>query len=319
MQKALESRKSSSWYSNSGRWLLLCLFVLPPISSHADNLRVLLVLSDSAPPYRQFSAALNQALIENNANVTIAEAYADAKPQPGSSAKTDLVIAVGMKAMELAIADFDAPVLGVMIPRAGYEALPERRSSQKPLKAVSAIYLDQSWERQLAFIQATLPKHSVVGVLYSPDTPITLPRLPRGMSLNAKSVRSAETLFAALENILNSSDVLLVIPDNEIYSSSNVRNILLTSYRYKVPLIGISQAYVNAGALGAIFSTPEQLAGQAAQMIASFAGNRRLPEPQHPVLFSIALNQQVARSLGIALDSPEAIRERMDKAGEGRR
>ena len=138
------------------------------------------------------------------------------------------------------------------------------------------------------------------------------------MSLNAQSTRPAENLFATLESVLNSSDVLLVIPDSEIYSSSNVRNILLTSYRYQVPLIGISQAYVNAGALGAIFSIPEQLAGQTVEMIIFFARSRRLPDPQYPVLFSISLNQQVARSLGIALDSPEAIRERMDKAGEGK-
>ena len=137
------------------------------------------------------------------------------------------------------------------------------------------------------------------------------------MSINAQSVRSPETLFATLEAVLDRSDVLLVIPDSEIYSSNNVRNILLTSYRMKVPLIGISQAYVNAGALGAIFSTPEQLAKQTETTIASFARQRLLPRPQYPSLFSIGLNQQVARSLNIPLDSPEAIHERMSKAEEG--
>ncbi len=190
---------------------------------------------------------------------------------------------------------------------------------QRSPRAIGAIYLDQPLDRQLNFIQALLPRHSIVGMLYSPDMPISLPRLPRGMSLNVKSVRSTETLFAVLENILNSSDVLLAIPDSQIYSSSNVRNILLTSYRYKVPLIGISQSYVNAGALGAIFSTPEQLADQAAEMIVSFSNGGALPEPQYPASFSIALNQQVARSLGINLPSTQTILERMGKAGEGRR
>ena len=285
----------------------------------AETLNVRLVISDSTPPYQKFSAALNKTLVENNANVTVIESQAGAILQPGSNGKTDLVVAVGMKATELAAANFNAPLLSIMVPKTSYEALLERHSSIYPAKTASAIYLDQPWDRQLNFIQAALPRHSIVGVLYSPNTPIVLPRLPRGMSLNAKSVRSDETLFNALENILNSSDVLLVIPDSEIYSSNNVRNILLTSYRHNVPLIGISQAYVNAGAIGAVFSTPEQLAGQAGEVIASFARNRRLPEPQYPVSFSISLNQPVARSLGIALDSPEAIRERMGKAGEGGR
>lgn len=285
----------------------------------AETLNIHLVLSDSTPPYQQFSAALNKALAKNNANVTVVESQAGANHQSGNGTKIDLVIAVGMRATELAITDFDTPLLSVMIPRTGYEMLRERRSSQRSAKAVSVIYLDQPWDRQLSFIQAALPSHSIVGVLYSPDTPIHLPRLPRGMSLNAKSVHSAGTLFATLKNILDSSDVLLVIPDSEIYSSSNVRNILLASYREKVPLIGISQAYVNTGALCAIFSTPEQLAEQTAEAIVSFASDRQLPEPQHPESFSIGINQQVARSLGIEMASPDVIRERMKKAGEGGR
>jgi len=281
--------------------------------AQAETLNVHLVLSDSTAPYQQFSTALNKALAASKANVAIIEKHA------GDSAKADLTIAVGMKATELAISDSSSPVLGVMIPKAGYEALLEKHASRKPLKAASAIYLDQPWERQLNFIQAALPKHSIVGILYSPNIPIVLPHLPKGMSINARSVRSAETLFATLENILESSDVLLVIPDSEIYSSSNMRNILLTSYRQKVPLVGISQAYVNAGALCAIFSTPEQLAWQTASVIGSFATDRRLPAPQYPTSFSIGLNQQVANSLGIELAPPEVIRQRMDKAGEGGR
>lgn len=283
----------------------------------AETLNVRLIMSDSTPPYQQFSAALGKALIKNNADVTVIESQAGAIPQSNGSAKIDLVIAAGVRATELVIADFNAPLLSVMIPRTSYEMLRKRGSSQRSPKAVSAIYLDQPWDRQLSFIQAALPNHSTVGVLYSPNTPIVLPRLPQGMSLNAKSVSSAKTLFATLENILNSSDVLLVIPDSEIYSSSNVRNILLASYRQKVPLVGVSQAYVNAGALCAIFSTPEQLAGQVAKAIISFSSSRQLPEPQYPESFSIGINDQVARSLGIEMAPPDAIRKRMKEAGEG--
>lgn len=293
--------------------LLSSAIALSAALAQAETLSVHLVLSDSTAPYQQFSAALNKAIAESKANVFIIER------QPGGGAKADLTIAVGMKATELALADSGSSVLSVMVPRAGYEALLEKHASQKSLKTVSAIYLDQPWERQLNFIQAALPKHPIVGVLYSPNTSIVLPRLPQGMSINARSVRSAETLFAALENILETSDVLMVIPDSEIYSGSNMRNILLTSYRHKVPLVGISQAYVNAGALCAIYSTPEQLAWQTASAIASFAADKRFSAPQYPASFSIGINQQVANSLGIELAPPEVIRQRMDKAGEGGR
>ena len=306
------------------RLLLTCAAALLATVVQADTLNVRLLLSDNTPPYQQFSAVLNKAIADelnkslaaSKASVTIIE------PRVTGSAKADLIIAVGIKATELAIAELDSPVLAVMVPKAGYEALLERYSAQKLIKAkaVSAIYLDQPWGRQLNFIQAALPKHDiVVGMLYSPNTSILLPRLPQGMSINARSVRSAEKLFSALEYILDSSNVLLVIPDSEIYSSSSMRNILLTSYRKKVPLVGISQAYVNAGALCAIYSTPEQLAWQTAAAIVSFAIGRHLPESQHPASFSIGINQQVANSLGIDLAPPEVIRQRMGNTGEGER
>lgn len=293
----------------SGAIVLLATF------AHAEKLNVHLILGDSTP-HQQFSDALNKALAANNANVTVISARVGEKFQPVGNTKIDLTIAVGMKATEFAIASSDSSLLSVMINRSVYETLREKRPSPRLPKEMSAIYLDQPWDRQLNFIHAALPKHNVVGLLYSPDAHIVLPHPPAGMSVNTRPVRSIETFYSTLENILDNSDVLLATPDNEIYSSHNLRNILLTSYRYKVPLIGISQAFVKAGALCAIFSTPEQLALQTAEMIVLFANDRLLPEPQYPGLFSIEVNQQVAHSLGIVLDTPEAIRHRMSKVRE---
>lgn len=294
------------------------LLLYPASQISAAPLRVALVLSENNAPYQKFSAALYTALAANKGDVVIVEA------QPGQGANADLVVAVGMKATESALADFNAPALGVMIHKASYEALLERTTVQKRPGETSAIYLNQPWDRQLDFIQAALPNRRKIGLLHSPDTHLELASLrerftERGLTLIAQPVRSAELLFPILDDLLSKTDMLLSIPDNAIYNASNVRNILLTSYRHKVPLIGISQAYVNAGALCAIFSTPEQLAEQTAAALVYFARNKRLPEPEYSASYSIALNHQVAHSLGIVLPSPDTIRERMSKAKEGRR
>ena len=98
--------------------LLSSAITLLTTMAQAEILNVRLVLSDSTPPYQQFSSALNQALAASKADVTVVESRAGTN-QSGEGARADLVIAAGMKAMELAIAKFDAPVLGVMIPRMG--------------------------------------------------------------------------------------------------------------------------------------------------------------------------------------------------------
>lgn len=282
-------------------------------AGQAKTLNVSLIMSDSSPPYRQFANSFNSALTASKAEVNIVESPAI------SATHADLIVAVGMKAAELAVAQSATPVLVAMVPEAGYRELLAHVSPQKSPAMISAIYLNQPWNRWLDFLHAALPERRKIGLLYSPDTHIDIEGLrkniaARGGSLIAQPVRSAGELFSSLKNALASSNVLLAIPDSAIYSSSNIRNILLTSYRHGVPLIGISQAYVNAGAVGAIFSTPEQLAEQTSAAVISFALTGQLPEPQYPAAFTIAVNQQVVRSLGIAVPSQETIRGQMNNA-----
>jgi ABC-type uncharacterized transport system substrate-binding protein len=169
-----------------------------------------------------------------------------------------------------------------------------------------------------------LPERRRIGLLHSPDTLIDVSDLSmqiakRGGSLVAQQVPSAEKLFPSLESVFESSDLLLAVPDAAIYNSNSIRNILLASYRKGIPLVGLSQSYVNAGALCAIFSATDQTADQAADAVMSFVRNRRLPEPQYPAEFTIAVNQQVARSMGIELPAQETILDRMAKAQNGKR
>lgn len=291
--------------------------VLTAGQAHPGQLNVSLVLSDSSPPYRRFAESFNNALAANNADVTVVES------QAATGNHADLIVAVGMRATELAAAQAGAPVLAVMIPDSGYQELLAQASRKLPSRAITAIYLSQPWERQLDFLQAALPERRRIGLLYSPDTHIDVEGLrqhilKRGGSLVSLPVDSAERLFPSLERVLDGSDLLLAIPDRPIYNSTNIRNILIASYRKGVPLIGLSQSYVNAGALCAVFSTTEQMADQAGATVASFARNRRLPGTQYPADFTIAVNRQVARSLGIDLPSPEAIRSQMGNGQTGK-
>lgn len=299
--------------------MLLFLLMSDPVFCQTESLKVLVVLSDHTAPYLSFAEVLKKAL--PTLRITVLENT----NQPITDMPTvDLLITVGMKASELAATQSKIPVLAVMIPRAGYENALSHLPAISPPRKMSAIYLDQPWARRIEFWHAVIPERRRIGLLFTQNSNIELTHLhheveQRGGSLMMRQVHSNEELFSALESILTNSDVLFAIADNEIYSSSNIRNILLTSYRYRIPLIGLSQAYVNAGALCAIFSTPEQLAIQASRIVISFAQNRELPDAQYPDDYTIAVNPQVARSLGIEMRSPEAIHSQMDKAKEEKR
>lgn len=298
--------------------LFVCALVLQPVAAHARTLNISLVMSDSSSPYQQFAAALKTSFAASKADVNIDDS------QLVSGTDADLIIAVGFKATELAASQSGIPVLAVMIPKTGYEEALAKNPSKNPARTISAIYLDQPWTRQIDFWRAVLPDRRRVGLLHSAGTHLDVALLrqvvaQRGGTLVARAVQSSDELFSTLESVLSGSDVLLAIPDSSIYSSSNIRNILLTSYRHGAPLIGLSPTYVNAGALCAIFSTPEQLAVQASATVISFARTGQLPGPQYPETYTIAVNLQVARSLGVKLPSQELIRRQMDKNEERNR
>ena len=279
--------------------------------SHAGSLNLTVVLSESGGAYLDYSNALGAQLKNGNVKLTVIDVDT---PLPDS----DLVIAAGMQAALTVARSKPAAMLAVLIPREGYARLLNEFPAQAKAGELSSIYLDQPLKRQLDLIAAVLPDTGSIGVLYSspPKELGTLRMLAKARKLEVieRSTASASSLHAALQELLQGSDVLLALPDLGIYNTSTIRNILLETYRSKVPLIGFSPAYVKAGALCAVFSTPEQIASQSLVIIREFAETRVLPAAQYAKEFEVSVNEQVARSLGLIIKSATQVRSEMGAA-----
>jgi ABC-type uncharacterized transport system substrate-binding protein len=118
--------------------------------------------------------------------------------------------------------------------------------------------------------------------------------------------------------VLTASDILLALPDSVVFTRDTARSVLLATYRYQRPLIGFSQAYVNAGALAAAFSSPAQIARQTAELLQSLpAGRTALPAPVYPTYFSVAVNRSVARALALDVASDAMLQAAVAAMPEG--
>ncbi|MDP1592907.1 MAG: ABC transporter substrate binding protein [Gallionella sp.] len=294
---------------------ILLLGCLVPVGYAADGLNVLLVLSDSNALYQNFANTYRQSLPVG------VQLHSLQRAEDFNGQHADLVVTVGVKAAERVAMNTTQPMLAVMIPSHSYAGLLAQRPGNK---LTSAIFLDQPWHRQVSFLRAVLPERRKIGVLYSTDTRLEIAALrselsDHGFTLIGSALGSDDDLFTRLESVLTASDVLLAVPDSAIYSSNNIRNILLSSYRRSIPLVGFSQSYVRAGALCAIFSTPEQLAAQASRATVSFSQTRKLPDAQYPVFYEIAVNHEVARTLGLSIKPAESLRLQLEKLSENPR
>lgn len=295
------------------RWAGACLaaWVLPLSAAPVP-----VVMSDDAAPYQEVYQVVRAALDETGHEAV--RIYADAL-SPGMLNDARVVVAVGVRAAEsLSALPSRAPILAVLVPRTWFLKSGRARLADGGRRAVSAVYLDQPYERQARLIRLAFPDVRRVGVLLGPDQKGVADELDdalrsQRLGLVHQTVTEDERLLTPLELVLNETDVLLAVPDPLVFNRSTAQSLFLTSYRYRDPVVGYSRSMTRAGALVSVYSTPAQIGRQAAEWIVGVLGGAapRLPAPAYPAYFEVSINDQVARSLGFTLPSEGELEKRL--------
>ena len=282
------------------RVLLATVLCLPLIASALD---VALVMSQRGGSAQAFADAFTTAAVASGHRVTdVGEA--GGVLDESALARADLVIANGEPALVAVLSKSSRPTLGVMLGRARFDAL----SARYPQAELSAFTLDQPAARQMRLLRAVLPESEHVGVLFggaqAGAKPLQDAAAAFGLDIAAATVASEAELIVRLEAVLRRSDAFVAIPDALLSRPASARAILLTSYRFQKPVFAFSRAYVEAGALAAVFTTPQQVATDVVNWMNGHPpGRLTLPARRAPESFEIAVNRQVARALGIVLPS----------------
>ncbi len=241
----------------------------------------------------------------------------------GSAARAQLIVPVGTRATQhIASLEPAAPVLSVLTPRQSFDAIArERNRAPGSEPAFSAIYLEPRAAQQLELVRRLLPAAERVAVVLGPSTAhygaeLQAAAQARGLTLLMRTVTAEDNLVKVLDQLLPEADVMLAVVDPLVFNRRNAQGVLLTAYRYRVPLIGASPAYVKAGAIAAVHASAAQIGQQLGETIASLANGalRTLPPPQHPKYVSVAVNEQVARSLAVPIADVRRIETQLEAA-----
>lgn len=291
----------------------LCLGLLVLLlASPAQGSRVVLVLSAPTPSFQAYVREFRSSVERRGAAVEILVTdLADLVSHP--LPESNLFVAVGSQAADtLVTRDLQAPLLLTMLPRANYERL-----SGIPAKT-SAVFIDQPSSRYVALVRAALPDFDRISLLAGQDSKTTVSHLmtaARSLRLHPQSetINSPSEIYPAMQRVLANGGVLLATPDASIFNAQTIPNILLSTYRWRVPVVGFSPAYVKAGAVAALYSTPEQIATQSAEASLQILNGGPPPGPQAPNRYTIGINTRVARALGLTLDGDTVIRERLER------
>lgn len=288
---------------------------LPAPAHSAQTLNVL--LSENTGAYKLFVQQLEESLARAAPNIVLRRITHHDQDIAGP------VIAVGTTAAQRMVRDTSSQsVMYVLVPRTTCEQL---LASGPPNRF--CLYLDQPVARQLALLQLALPQVRALIILRSSESYATSKIIERaateqGYRVLFKEIGQERDIVPAIDGIRNSDDVILwAIPDRAIFTPRTAAHILLTSYNQHLPVFAYSAAYVRAGAMLSVYSSPIHIAQQVAEIITqtyprlNIKGSPLLP----PKYYAVAVNEQVARSLGITMDAEQVLLEKLTRTLGGTR
>jgi len=271
---------------------------------------VAIVLSEPGGAYAEVAEALRRELPAG-----IAASEMQEVPPADPSVRPRLTVAIGTRACGAVARAAGAPAVCVLIPRAAFERITGDPATRN--RTLTALYLDQPAARQMALVRQVLPKADTVAMLFGPESaasesPLAAAATRQGLKPAQARTTGPDDLYPALQRLLEGEgDALLAVPDPQVFNASTVQNILRAAIRARIPLFAFSPAYVRAGALAAVYSTPQQAGRQAGALAREVLGGRALPAPLYPTEFTVTVNTQVARSLGLDVADGETLAGRL--------
>lgn len=302
-----------------GHWLVGALLLVGAPSAESrwpepGTGAVVIITSETSSAARDIVAGFRHRLEQRGVRVTselqLPPGAAGGSVAPlagGALATADVVLTVGSDAMTaVQRLPGNALVVAALVPdRAGAES-----------GRTTGVGLDFPIERQLQLLRRILPEGvRRAGIVFSAAQNgrqvqhIQEAGRAVGLEIIARPVATPSEIPQALASLATIADVLWGIADEVVITPETARSILLFSLRNRVPLVGLSSAWVRAGALVALerdyVDIGAQCADQAIRLLAGESVSAVRPEAPRRLLY--AINQRTADQMNIRF-STETLR-----------
>ncbi|MGA2090908.1 MAG: ABC transporter substrate-binding protein [Endomicrobiales bacterium] len=215
------------------------------------------------------------------------------------NAHPDLLITIGTEATDVAVKQFPTiPTIFSMVLDPHYSG-----------PNITGISLDMQPHPQFELLKSLCPLVRKIGVLYSLSTTkdvidrAKLAAHEMNIELVSLKVDSFEDVYSAIRFLGNQVDALWMVPDTTIYTTHTTQDILLYSLRKKLPVIGLSPAYVKAGALFSLSYDYEDIGRQTGTIALQILDGTspELISLETPSRIDTTINTITAKCIGIKI------------------
>ena len=277
--------------------------VLPDNTKHP----VVILYSPASKLQQSIYEKLVKSLTHISSNIDLSTVTDDTGYVP-ESYRPELIITLGANNIDAASRFFPETEKLVIVSNPGkYNSTVNENSESNS----TLLYMTQPYCRQFHFIRLINSRWKTISYISGEQNLIDENAIQScankfGMDIHEVWASDNAHLSHDIKEALYHSDLLLALPDPSIYNSKTVKNILLTSYRIRKPVIAFSRSFVNAGAIAAIHSDTLQISQSASALVRQYFANKHVfnKNINYPEDFDISFNRQVFKAL--RMDIPDA-------------
>jgi putative ABC transport system substrate-binding protein len=274
----------------------------------AEEPRIVILTSSRAAPYEEALAGFQQALRQQGVRATFDVRSLEGETRRVSWVLQDikqggsaLLLTLGTAATQRARQDITTvPIIASLVLSA---------EEFKGAPNMSGVTLEFPVALQLEWLRRFLPSAKTIGVIYNPKENQwrieTASRVAHelGLKLESQQVSDTRELPTALETLAKKIDVLWGVVDELVLTPQTAKHILLFSFQNRIPFVGLSTAWVKAGAVYALdwdYTDLGMQCGEMALKVLQGTSINALP-PVVPRKVVYALNQKTARHMKIEI------------------
>lgn len=330
MRSTLSQNKAYHGGQPQTGWSMWVLFVVAIMSGSvvaADPLEVFFLASKPTADYLEVLATVQKELEQEfpdkygyTVEFVSDQSAVDLVASP-PMATADLFVTIGTAAADRAYQyKLGVPIISVLITDSSFTALATKHFGSVDrafARQVSSICIDQPTSRSIRLAKLLLPEAKKVGVMLGHSSVEQQQDLAEsisdlGMTSEFVTVGSKDNPITKIEPVIGVVDVFIPVPDSRLINLATAKWILHLSYRHKVPVIAFSRTYVRAGALAAIYSSPQNVAVQTVEWIADadLVGGKQ-GHAYQPKYYSMHFNYSVAASLDVVIKDEQFYLEQL--------
>ncbi len=274
------------------------------------------LVADDKPYYLQTADRLREHLGRLKPEVSL-QVHIGKQAIAAEWAATDILVTVGAEALTaLRAAHPERVALHLFVTR---DFWLDRQSRDPGLARHPGLALDQPPERLVALARTLLPEARTLTVVLGPLARRHLAQVQSaaqalGFEPSIAVLSASDNPLAVLSPLVADADAILVLPDRAEFNGPLANWLLQLGLRARVPVIAFSRAYANAGALAAVFTAPDDVGREGAELLAAWLETGHYPAGiRYPRAYSVATNAAVANALGVELPADAVIAQRLGR------